>query len=185
MLAILVLLLAAFSRLLPHAMHGVGLNFTAVGAGLLFFGSRRPRWQAGIAAAVMALTDIYLTRVVYDRPFHVNDYLVTWAWYAAVCLMGSGLLRKVTALRVVAGVFASATSFFLLSNFITWIGVPFAMYPHSLAGLSACYAAGVPFYANDLASTGLVSAALFGLPVLAARMTELLHASHRQNQPLA
>lgn len=185
MLAILVLLLAAFSRLLPHAMHGVGLNFTAVGAGLLFFGSRRPRWQASIAAAVMALTDIYLTRVVYDRPFHVNDYLVTWAWYAAVCLMGSGLLRKVTALRVVAGVFASATSFFLLSNFITWIGVPFAMYPHSLAGLSACYTAGVPFYANDLASTGLVSAALFGLPVLAARMTELLHASHRQNQPLA
>ena len=183
MLAILVLLLAAFSRLLPHAMHGVGLNFTAVGAGLLFFGSRRPRWQAGIAAAVMALTDIYLTKAVYGLPFHVSGYLLTWAWYAAVCLIGSGLLRKVTALRVVAGVFASATSFFLLSNFVVWIGS--GMYAHSLAGLSACYASGLPFYANDLASTGLVSAALFGLPVLAARMTEMLHASHPQNQPLA
>ena len=190
MAAFIVLLLAALSRLVPHAMHGVGFNFTAVGGGLLFFGARRPRslaagWQAAIAVAVMGLTDIYLTTVVFGRHFDVGSYLVTWAWYAAVCLMGSGLLRKVTALRVVAGVFASATSFFLLSNFITWIGVPFAMYPHSLAGLSACYTAGVPFYANDLASTGLVSAALFGLPVLAARMTELLHASHRQNQPLA
>ena len=182
MLSIVVLLLAALSRLLPHALHGVGLNFTAVGAGLLFFGSRRPRWQAGIAAAVMALTDIYLTKVVYGLPFHVSGYLVTWAWYAAVCLIGSALLRKVTALRVIAGVFASATSFFLLSNFVVWIGS--GMYAHSLAGLSACFAAGLPFYANDLASTGLVSAVLFGLPVLAARTVELLHASRGQNQPL-
>jgi hypothetical protein len=183
MLAILVLLLAALSRLLPHAMHGVGLNFTAVGAGLLFFGSRRPRWQAAIAAAVMALTDIYLTKAVYGLPFHVADYLVTWAWYAAVCLIGSGLLRRVTALRVVAGVFASATSFFLVSNFVVWIGS--GMYAHSPAGLGACYAAGLPFYANDLASTGLVSAALFGLPILATHLAEMLHASHGRNQPLA
>src|ERR1700734_2802519 len=100
MIAYIVLILAALSRLIPHAMHGVGLNFTAVGAGLLFFGSRRPRWQAGIAAAVMALTDIYLTKVVYAFPFHISDYLVTWVWYVAVCLIGSELLRKVTVLRV-------------------------------------------------------------------------------------
>jgi hypothetical protein len=183
MLAILVLLLAALSRLLPHAMHAVGLNFTAVGAGLLFFGSRRPRWQAVVAAAVMALTDIYLTKAVYGLPFHVSAYLVTWAWYAAVCLIGSSLLRKVTALRVVASVFASATSFFLLSNFVVWVSS--GMYAHSLVGLSACYASAVPFYANDLASTGLVSAALFGLPVLAARTVEMLHATQHRNQPLA
>ena len=46
MIAYIVLILAALSRLIPHALHGTGLNFTAVGAGLLFFGSRRPRWQA-------------------------------------------------------------------------------------------------------------------------------------------
>ena len=94
MLAILVLLLAALSRLLPHSMHAVGLNFTAVGAGLLFFGSRRPRWQAVLAAAVMALTDIYLTKAVYGLPFHASAYVMTWAWYAAVCLIGSSLLLR-------------------------------------------------------------------------------------------
>jgi hypothetical protein len=165
MFAILVLFLAALSRLIPHANHAVAFNFTAVGAGLLFFGSRRPRWQAVFAVAVMALMDVYLTTQVYHYPFHVRGYLVTWAWYGAVCLMGSELLRKVTALRVVAGVLASATSFFLLSNFMVWVGS--AMYPHSFAGLSSCYAAGLPFYGNDLISTALVASVLFGLPALA------------------
>ena len=117
MIAYIVLILAALSRLAPHALHGTAINFTAVGAGLLFFGSRRPRWQSVAAVAILAATDFYLTRFVYGSPFEVKQYLVTWAWYAAVCLLASGLLRKVTALRVVTGVLASATSFFLLSNF--------------------------------------------------------------------
>jgi hypothetical protein len=100
----------------------------------------------------------------------VRAYLVTWVWYAAVCLTGSALLRKVTALRVVAGVLASATSFFVLSNFVVWAGS--GMYPHSVAGLASCYASAVPFYANDLISTAMVSAVLFGLPALAAKMRE-------------
>ena len=170
MLAILVLLLAVLSRLIPHVNHAVAFNFTAVGAGLLFFGSRRPRWQMPFAVAVMALMDVYLTTQIYHYPFHVSGYVVTWAWYAAVCLMGSALLRKVTALRVVAGVLASATSFFLISNFVVWIGS--GMYAHSAAGLVGCYIAALPFYANDLISTALVSAVLFGLPALAAKMTE-------------
>jgi hypothetical protein len=154
------------------------VNFTAVGAGLLFFGSRRPRWQALAAAALLAATDIYLTRFVYGFPFQVKGYLVTWAWYAAVCLFASGLLRKVTVLRVAAGVFASATSFFLLSNFVVWVGS--GIYPHNASGLTACYVAALPFYANDLISTGALSAVLFGLPVVAAKLAEIVHAHGKQ-----
>jgi hypothetical protein len=180
MLAILVLMFAALSRLLPHVIHGMAYNFTAVGAGLLFFGSRRPRWQTVLAVAVMALMDIYLTTRVYGYPFHVSGYLMTWAWYGAVCLMGSVLLRKVTALRVVVGVLASATSFFLLSNLMVWMGSSSAavsIYPHTLAGLAGCYAAAVPFYGNDLISTGVFSAAFFGLPVLVTRVVEMIQSS--------
>ncbi len=180
MIAYIILILAALSRLVPHALHGTGMNFTAVGAGLLFFGSRRPRWQAAAAVAILAATDFYLTRFVYGYPFEAKGYLVTWAWYAAVCLLASGLLRKVTVLRVAAGVVASATSFFLLSNLAVWFGS--GMYPHSASGLTSCYAAALPFYANDLISTGVLSAALFGLPVLAAKLSEAMHA--HSNQPL-
>ncbi len=179
MLAILVLVLAALSRLLPHIFHNLAFNFTAVGAGLLFFGSRRPRWQTVLAVAVMALMDVFLTTKVYGYAFHVSAYLVTWAWYAAVCLTGSFLLRKVTALRVAGGVLASATSFFVLSNFMVWAGAGnLAMYPHTLSGLGACYAAALPFYGNDLLSTGLFASAFFGLPVLAKLLVETMRSTH-------
>ena len=89
-------------------------------------------------------------------------------------MLGSGLLRRATVLRVVAGAAGSATSFFLLSNFVVWMG---KMYPHTAAGLGACYVAALPFYRNDLVSTGIVAGVLFGLPVLAARM---VHGSARQ-----
>jgi hypothetical protein len=177
MLAIFVLFLAALSRFVPHMLHGVAYNFTAVGAGLLFFGSRRPRWQMVLAVAVMGLSDIVLTTAVYHYAFHLRDYLVTWAWYAGVCLLGSGLLRKPTVLRVAGGVLASASSFFLLSNFVVWMGS--AIYPHSVAGLASCYAAGLPFYGNDLISTGIFAAAFFGLPVLATRLVETTRTANR------
>jgi len=184
MVAYIVLLLAALTRLVPHTLHGVGLNFTAVGGGLLFFGARRPRWQSAIAVAVMALTDVYLTTVAYGFQFKVSSYVVTWAWYAAACLLGSALLRKVSVLRVAAGIFASATGFFLISNFVVWIGAQVS-YPHTLAGLGACYALALPFYMNDLVSTAITAGALFGLPVLAAKLVESLRAGQNSSQPLA
>jgi hypothetical protein len=164
MLAYLILVLAALSRLLPHALHGVGMNITATGAGLLYFGSRRSRKEAAVAVVLFAATDIYLTRVVFAGPFHPGDYLLTWLWYAAVCLLGHALLRRTSLLRVAAGVLCSATSFFLLSNLSVWLTS--GMYPHTAAGLSACYALALPFYGNDLVSTSLVATVLFGLPAL-------------------
>lgn len=178
----LVLLLAALSRLVPHALSGIGFNFTAVGGGLLFFGARRPRTQAIVGGVVMALTDVYLTRFVYGFPFHLRDYAVTWAWYVGVSLLGALMLRRATAVRVALAVLASATSFFLLSNFVVWAGS--GMYPHSFGGLFACFGAAVPFYANDLVSTGLTTAVLFGLPVAAKQMVAGWRAATERQQPL-
>ena len=180
-MALLILILSALSRLVPHALHGIGLNFTAVGGGLLFFGARRPRWQALIGMAAMAVTDVYLTRVVFDYPFHLRAYLLTWAWYAGVCLLGSGLLRRLTALRALTAVLCSATSFFLFSNFAVWLGGGF--YAHSVTGLFTCYEAAVPFYANDLVSTGLTVTLLFALPVAAARLLAIWRAAAEPQQP--
>jgi hypothetical protein len=143
------------------------------------------RKTARVVIAVLALmaTDYYLTVYAYQYPFHIRGYLVTWAWYALVCLLGSTLLAKTTVLRVGAGVLASATSFFVLSNFMVWaVG---RLYPHTLAALGTCYIAAIPFYRNDLVSTGLVAGALFGLPVLAAKIVETMHAAHDNNMPAA
>jgi hypothetical protein len=176
MTAYLVLLMAVLSRLLPPMLHFTAMNFTAVGGSLLFFGAKRPRWQSAIAVVALMLTDFFLTTYVYHYPFHVRAYLVTWMWYAGVCLAASRWLRQVTVLRVLGGVAGSATSFFVLSNFMVWTG---HMYAHTWTGLAACYVAAIPFYRNDLVSTGIVAGALFGLPVLAARLVESIHGRER------
>ena len=188
MAAYLVLLFAVLSRVLPHAFHLTGVNFTAVGGSLLFFGARMGRarmkgasmgspWSfapVGIAVALLAATDYYLTVYAYGYPFQVSAYLVTWLWYAAICLLGRGLLeRRAGWLRVGAAVLASSTSFFLLSNFMVWAAS--GMYAKTLAGLGACYVAALPFYANDAISTTITVGLLFGLPALAKGMIEAMH----------
>jgi hypothetical protein len=137
------------------------------------------------ALAVLMATDFYLTVYAYQYPFHVRGYLVTWLWAAAVCLLGMGILQKPSVLRVAAGVLASSTAFFVMSNFMVWAASSIGgMYPRTLAGLSACYAAAIPFYRNDLVSTTLTAGVLFGVPALATRLAESMHSAHN-NQPTA
>ncbi len=169
MVSYVVLLVMLLSRLLPPVLHIQAMGFTAVGGSLLFFGAKRPRWQGLIAACALMVTDYLLTVYAYHFAFAVSGYLVTWAWYLGVCLLGHQMLKKATAGRVVGAVLASATSFFVLSNLMVWLGT---MYAHSLSGIVACYVAALPFYRNDLISTGLVAGVLFGLPALVSRMTE-------------
>ncbi len=166
MFAYLLLLIAVLTRVLPHAGW---MNFTAVGGALLYFGARRP-WREMIApvAALMA-TDYCLTVYAYHYSFRWEAYVTTWAWYAAAIALGWILLHaRASALRVGAGVVLGPTSFFVVSNYAVWAGSE--MYPHTLSGLVACYAAGIPFYRNDLISTAIVLGAVFGVPVLARRM---------------
>ena len=187
MSAFLVLLLAIASRVIPHAVfHEVSWNFTLLGGSLLFFGSRMasgaPRLAAAkLAAALLALiaTDYYLTVYAYGYGFHISPaYLVSWLWYAAICLLGMGLLQKPTALRVAAGAIATPTSFFLISNFAVWMG---HAYPHTVSGLATCYTLALPFYRNDLVSTAITAGALFGLPALAGRIAESFRTAHDNN----
>lgn len=172
MSAYLLLILAVFSRVIPHPDW---LNFTAVGGSLLFFGARRPLRQAFIPVAVFAAADFYLTTFVYRYPFHASDYLLTWAWYAAVIVLGYFLLaKKVSALRVGSAVLIAPTSFFLITNFAAWVSST-TLYPRSIAGLGMSYTAGLPFYRNDLISTAAVAALVFGLPALARQLTPHSH----------
>ncbi|HKF47341.1 MAG TPA: DUF6580 family putative transport protein [Terracidiphilus sp.] len=164
--AYLLILAAVVSRVIPHPDW---LNFTAVGGALLYFGARRSwREMLGPLAALMA-TDYYLTTFSYHYAFHWEAYLPTWAWYVAAMALGQILLHSRTSvLRVGAAVVLGPTSFFVISNFVVWFGGD--MYPKTLSGLAACYGAAIPFYRNDLLSTGVVCVLAFGLPVLVRRI---------------
>jgi hypothetical protein len=76
----------------------------------------------------------------------------------------------VTVTRVLGAPVVASTSFFAISNYAVWAGS--ALYPHTAAGLGACYVAAVPFYRNDLLSTTAITVVAFGVPALVSKMAE-------------
>jgi hypothetical protein len=168
MLAYLLVLLAVLTRVLPHAGWW---NFTAVTSGLLYFGARRPWREMLVPVAVLMATDYYLTAFVYHYPFQWPAYVTTWVWYAMAIGLGWILLHaKTNFVRGTAAAILGPTSFFIVSNYSVWAGS--GMYPHTLAGLGACFVAGLPFYRNDLIATSIVLGVALGVPALVRRMNE-------------
>jgi hypothetical protein len=167
MLAYVFVLFAVAVRFMPHP-----LAFTPVAAALLYFGARGSRRQLWVPVALLAASDVVLTRFVYSYQFSW-DHFVTWAWYAAILLLGTGLRENTGWLRVGGAALASCISFFVVSNFAVW--ACWAMYPKTLAGLMTCYAAGVPFFRREFAGDLLFTAVMFGLPAVAAVIARSMH----------
>jgi hypothetical protein len=175
MFAYLLSLIGVLGKAIPHP----GLPFTAVGGSLLYFGARRPLWQGIFPVAALVASDYYLTTHVYNFPFVLQGYLLTWAWYAAVVVLGALLLgSKTSVARVASAVLLASTSFFVVSDYAVWASVP-GLYPHSFAGLMTCYAAALPFYRDDLVSTAIVAGLAFGIPEALRR-----HEATKQTQTL-
>ena len=174
MLAYLFVIVAILARMpfMPHPW-----NFTPVAAALLYFGARGSRRQLWVPVALLAASDVILTKFVYSYQFSW-DHFVTWAWYAAILWLGTALrgidLRENAAwLRVGGAALASSLSFFVVSNFAVW--ACWNMYPKTLSGLMTCYAAGLPFFRHAVAGDMLFTALAFGLPALATGLARSAH----------
>ncbi len=154
-------------NVLPHAWH-----FTPVAASLLFFGARGSRRQMWVPLALLAATDVILTKFIYSYAFSW-DHLVTFAWYAAILWLGTNLPEKSGPVRVVGAALASSVSFFLISNFAVWAA--WQMYPKTFSGLMMSYAAGLPFFRGTLESDLFFSIAMFGTPVFLTALSRLMH----------
>lgn len=157
--------LAVISRLLPHPH-----NFTPVGAIALFGAAYFPRkWMALlIPFAAMWLSDLFLNNITYARMF--PEYYNGFQWFGSVWvygaflligLLGMATLHKVNAPRVVGSALGASVLFFAVTNFAVWVGS--AMYPKTIAGLMACYAAGIPFFGNTLLGDLVYCGVLFGV----------------------
>jgi len=172
MLAYLFVIFAVLARMpfMPHPW-----NFTPVAAALLYFGARGSRRQLWVPFALLALSDVILTKFVYSYVFSW-DHFVTWAWYAAILWLGAGLRENSNWVRVGGAALVSSVSFFVVSNFAVWACWG-DMYPRTMSGLVTCYAAGLPFFRRTIVGDLLFAAVMFGLPALAAAV------SHSTSKP--
>jgi hypothetical protein len=164
MLAVLFVILAVATRFLPFILGYTPVwNFTPVGAALLFFGAKQSRKHMWLPLALLAASDLALNRFVYNFPITWETFVST-GWYAIALLVGTLLKDKVSPLRVVGASLASSLSFFVISNFAVWLA--YNMYPHTLAGLGACYVAAIPFARGTFAADMIYALAIFGAPVV-------------------
>ncbi len=162
--AILLVLLGAFSRLIPHPP-----NFVALGALALYSGARLPRrWAWAVPIGAMALSDVFLD-LGTGRAAVSLVRVTVYATFAAIVLAGRRLRRRAlhSAGRLAAFSAGASILFFVTSNFAEWIASP--RYPKSPGGLALCYVAALPFFWSTLAADLLGTAALFGLDSLARR----------------
>jgi len=164
MLAYVFVALAIAVRFMPHPW-----TFTPVTAALLFFGARGPRRFIWAPLAMLAASDVVLTKWFWHYAF-TWDQFVVWAWSAAVLMLGTRLRENSKPLLILASALGSSVSFYLLSNFAVWAS--FNMYPKTLAGLITCYTLAVPFFRPALIGDLLFTAAMFAVPVLMSSFAE-------------
>ena len=172
MLAYIFLLFAVAVRFLPHPM-----AFTPVGAALLFFGARGSRRQLWVPLALLAVSDVLLTTMVYRYPFSW-DHFVTWSWYAAMVWLGTTLKENAGPVRILGTALTGSVAFFVISNLAVWAA--WQMYPRTLAGLMTSYAAGVPFFRHAVVGDMLFTAVMFGIPAVLNAIAGKLHRSGHQ-----
>ncbi|HSR65087.1 MAG TPA: DUF6580 family putative transport protein [Xanthomonadaceae bacterium] len=154
------IVLAALSRLLPHPP-----NFSPVEAVALFGGAyfASKRWSLLVPLAAMLLSDFALGLVrggLYLDYFTSAGFWLQYACIALLAVLGFGLRGRVGGARVLAYSLAGSGLFFLVTNFGAWIGSP--MYPQTIGGLGAAYAAGIPFFQWTVLGTLSYAALLFG-----------------------
>ncbi|MCB0585867.1 MAG: hypothetical protein KDD06_11155 [Phaeodactylibacter sp.] len=161
----LIILAAAFSRLLPHPY-----NFTPIGAMGLFGAAHLSRKYLAFVIPFLAMwfSDLLLNNLIYARlyPDFYGDGFVwfgnlwVYASFAAIVGLGMVLLRRVRITNLLAASLLASALFFLVTNFGSWLADP--RYPRTVAGLLAAYGAGVPFFWNTLLGDLFYAGVLFG-----------------------
>jgi hypothetical protein len=161
------ILVAAALRLVPHPP-----NFTPIGAMALFSGAYLGRRALAFVAPLGALLLSDLVLGFYHGMATV--YVST----ALIAVLGMLALQHRSALRIGSASIAGSFLFFAFTNFGMWWFSGF--YPHTLAGLEACYLAAIPFFQNTLAGDLFYAGLLFGGFALAERALPALRPEQAQ-----
>ncbi len=174
----LIIVLASFSRLIPHMP-----NFSPLGAiGLFGAAHFSKKWQAFlIPIAATWISDLFITNVIYSQYYpsftwFYEGFYWQYGSYLLITLAAIFIFKKVNTQRVLAGALTSTAIFFLITNLGCFPGNP--SYPQNFGGLMTCYAAGIPFLKGTLLGDLFYSGVLFGSFALLQQRFTVLKLTH-------
>lgn len=155
-----IILVAAFSRLIPHPTNIAPLGAMALFGGYYF----TKKWQSfAVTATAWWLADLVLNNVVYRRYFDgftlISTSFITVAISLFVIISISKLvIKRPNVLSIGTASLLSSVAFFIITNFGTFLEI----YPKNWQGLTAAYTAGLPFFKNTMLGDICYSGLLFG-----------------------
>ncbi len=144
----LIIILAALFRLLPHPPNMVPIAAMALFGGVYI----NKKFALLVPLVALFISDIFLG-------FHgTMPYVYTG--FAVTGLIGIWLKNHKTVGFVAGAALFSSVVFYLLTNFGVW--ATGTMYTKDLPGLIACYVAAIPFFRNSLMGDMFYTALFFG-----------------------
>lgn len=157
---LIIIAVVALSRLIPHPW-----NFSPLG-GMALFGAAyfaKKHWAIVVPLVAFWLSSLVLDNTVYAH-YHEGFVLITepFVYLSIALIVGLGwlLLKKVKPSNLLVASLSASTVFFVVSNFGSWLTL--AIYPKTLSGLVACYAAGLPFFGGTIMGDLFYVTVLFG-----------------------
>ena len=143
--------LGAVMRFLPHAP-----NFAPIGAMALFGGAKlNKKYALILPLAAMIVSDYFIGFYSWQIMASVYGSFLIYG------LLGLWARKNGGWLKIGGATLAGSILFFLITNGAVWAFS--SMYPHTLVGLFACYAAGLPFWRNTLLGDVFFTAVFFGV----------------------
>ncbi|MDO8507965.1 MAG: hypothetical protein Q7S53_05385 [bacterium] len=146
--AILLVIVAVSTRLLPHPA-----NFAAVGAVALFSGTYlKKKYALWLPLIIMMVSDVIIG-------LH-NLILFTWGSFILMGCIGLWVRKNKNVQNVIFGTITGSLVFFFVTNFAVWAFTPF--YAKTLQGLLQCFVLALPFFRNSLAGDVFYVGVLYG-----------------------
>lgn len=169
---LLLIVVASLYRIIPGRPYGFAPQWAmAIFAGAII---KDRKWALLVPVMSMFISDLFYQLLYINHlsviPGFYEGQWINYILFASVTFFGF-LIRKITVTNVLAVSLVAPTYFFIVSNFLTWVGVGDApQYPKTFSGLLECYTLAIPFYRTSLLATLVFSVILFGSYILVSRV---------------
>lgn len=162
-LIIAIILLAAFSRLIPHPP-----NFSALIALGIFGGAHFSKKIHALIIPIFAIwiSDLFINNYIYNDIFNeftffYQGFFFQYISFLIIPLFSIFIFKNGISLKnTIFGSVSSSLIFFFISNFGVWISG--TIYSKTIPGLISCYITAIPFLQNSIAGNIFYTSILFG-----------------------